>query len=156
MKVHDKTVALRPMRAGELAAFRDSFVADWAVDLARVEGISMQAALEEAARRTDADLDGALESADHRLFVITADGEEVGTLWFSVREGRAFLDDITIAEEHRGNGYGCGALELMHAELQRLGVRLVQLNVYAHNPRARALYERLGYEVTGVTMTKRS
>lgn len=32
--------------------------------------------------------------------------------------------------------------------------KMVQLNVYANNPRARAVYERLGYEVTGVTMTK--
>ncbi len=154
MNARGKTIALRPMRSAELPAFRDAFVAEWAVDLAKVEDMSMDAALEEAVRRTDADLDGALESPDHRLFVITADGEAVGTLWFSLGEGRAFLDDITIAQHHRGNGYGGCALELMHTELRQLGVRLVQLNVYAHNPRARVLYEKLGYEVTGVKMTK--
>jgi ribosomal protein S18 acetylase RimI-like enzyme len=142
------------MQPDELGAFRETFAADWAADLSRVEDIPMEAALEEAVKRIGADLDGALDSAEHRLFVIAAGGEAVGTLWFSVREGRAFLDDITIAEKHRGNGYGRRALELMHAELRQLGARLVQLNVYAHNPGARALYERLGYEVTGVKMTK--
>lgn len=154
MNADDTCVALRPMLPHELRAFRDAFVAEWAADLARVEDLPMQEALEQSARRTDAELGGALESNVHRLFVITANGEPVGTLWFSVREGRAFLDDITIAEDHRGHGYGARALALMHVELRRLGVRLVQLNVYAHNPRARAVYERLGYEVTGVTMTK--
>lgn len=148
-------VALRPMQRHELAAFRDAFVVDWAADLARVEGISIEAARAEAARRTDRDLDGALDAAEHALFVITAGGDDVGTLWFSARDGRAFLDDITIAEVHRGNGYGRRALELMHAELRERGVSLVQLNVYAHNPRARRLYESMGYVATGVKMTRR-
>lgn len=142
------------MKRDELAAFRERFVRDWAADLSKVEDISIDVALAEAARRTDSDLDGVLDSDQHRLYAITADDDPVGTLWFSLRNGRAFLDDITVAEVHRGHGYGRRALELMDIELRSIGVKLVQLNVYAHNPRARALYEELGYEVTGVKMTK--
>ncbi|MCB9649607.1 MAG: GNAT family N-acetyltransferase [Deltaproteobacteria bacterium] len=143
------------MRPDELAAFRATFIEAWAADLARVEDLTMDAARAQAAQRADADLEGALESEHHHLFVVTTTDETVGTLWFSVREGRAFVEDITIAEPHRGHGYGRRALDLMHEVLQRMGVRVVQLNVYAHNPRARALYERVGYEVTGFTMTMR-
>lgn len=148
-------VALRPMRPDELATFRATFIEAWAADLAQVEDLTMDAARAQAAQRTGADLEGALESGHHHLFVVTAADEAVGTLWFSVREGRAFVEDITIAEPHRGHGHGHRALELMHEVLHRMGVRVVQLNVYTHNPRARALYERLGYEVTGYTMTLR-
>ena len=63
-------------------------------------------------------------------------------------------NDRTIAGGHCG--YGRRALERMHAELRAPGVSLVQLNVYAHNPRARRLYESLGYEVTGMKMTRRT
>lgn len=155
MNERQTTVALRPMQPDELEVFRATFIEDWAHDLSRVEDLPIDSSRAEAARRTNADLHGVFESDDHHLYTIVAGGDTVGTLWFTVANGRAFLDDITVAEAHRGNGYGRRALELMHLELRRLGARLVQLNVYAHNPRARALYEALGYEVTGLKMTKR-
>ena len=143
------------MRPDEFESFREGFIEDWAIDLAKVENLPLELARAEATRRTDADLTDAVETEGHRLYVITADDDRIGTLWFSFGEKRAFLDDITIDEEHRGQGHGRRALELMERELQGLGVELVQLNVYAHNPGARSLYDRIGYEVTGVKMSKK-
>ena len=143
------------MQPQEVEVFRRGFVEAWALDISRVEDLSLDDARREAERRVGTELDGAVEGPEHQLFVVT-DGEvPVGTLWYSVRGRRAFVEDITISAEHRGRGYGRRALELMHVALRQQGVEIVQLNVYAHNPRAQALYEELGYGATGVTMTKR-
>ncbi len=38
---------------------------------------------------------------------------------------------------------------------QHIMVRLVPMNVFAHNHVARALYEKTSFEITGIYMTKR-
>ncbi|MFO0744480.1 MAG: GNAT family N-acetyltransferase [Myxococcota bacterium] len=66
----------------------------------------------------------------------------------------AFLEEVTIAASQRGRGYGRAALVAMEALLVGLGATRVDLHVYAHNPRAFALNERLGYRTTGFKMRK--
>lgn len=149
-------VWLRPMRADELAAYRASFVADWAGDLARVDDLPLAEATQLAGRRMDASLPDGVATTGHFLFVIVADDQPVGHLWFSVEPGdRAFLDDITVGEHARGRGIGRRALELFEAEAAARGLTRIDLHVYAHNPRALALYQRLGYQTTGIKMRKR-
>jgi ribosomal protein S18 acetylase RimI-like enzyme len=146
---------LRPMRADELPAFREAFVRDWAADLAIVDGLAPAGALAEAARRTDASLPDGVATAGHFLHVILAGDTAVGTLWFSIDERRhAFLDDITIGEAFRGAGHGRGALALFEEQARALGAVQVDLHVYRHNPRAIQLYERVGYQTTGLKMRK--
>ncbi len=149
------SVALRLMQAVEFAGFRERFIQDWAADLVVVEGIELKEAQHEAIRRTKSELSELSNTGKNRFWIVEADGERVGTLWFSFGEGRAFLDDITIDETAQGKGFGECALRLMEGELDILGITLVQLNVYSHNPRAQALYERLGYLETGIKMSKR-
>ena len=85
---------LRPMRADELAAFRESFIRDWAADLARIDDVPAAEALRQAAQRTDAELSAGVATRGHHLFVLVAGDEAVGTAWLSVTAtGEAFLDD---------------------------------------------------------------
>lgn len=150
------TVRLRAMTDDELVAYRAAFIRDWAEDLARAEDLPAERALAEATARTDADLPRGTATPGHHLFVILADDEPVGSLWFSIDAGgRAFLDDVTIRPTARGHGHGRRALELFEQEARQRGASQVELHVYHHNPRAIALYEALGYRTTGLKMRKR-
>ena len=79
-------------------------------------------------------------------------------IWFELRERRggrsAYLYDFVVREDLRGQGYGRRALELFEAKLRELGVGRIGLNVFGYNHAARALYEKMGYQVTGVGMMK--
>jgi ribosomal protein S18 acetylase RimI-like enzyme len=143
------------MATDEFVAFRAAFIHDWAVDLAKIGDLTGVEALALAEARTDADLPLGPATSGHHLFVILVNDEPVGSLWFSTdSQGHAFIDDVTIREEHRGKGYGRHALELCELEVRQRGVMRIDLHVYTHNPRAIALYELLGYRTTGLNMRK--
>jgi GNAT superfamily N-acetyltransferase len=87
-----------------------------------------------------------------RLWV-TCEGERVvgyvaATLGFSFeyRGREAFVDELFIAESHRGRGLGREALELAEAYCREMGVNAMHLEVERHRPGAQALYRRAGFE----------
>lgn len=145
---------IRPLTPNEFTTFRTTFILDWAADLAHIDNLSPSDAVSEATRRTDASLSDGLETEGHYLFALVQAENLIGTLWFSVTNQRAFLDDLTIHKDYRGRGHGQGALELFEAEVLKLGLKRIDLQVYVHNPRAISLYEKSGYRSTGVNMRK--
>ena len=56
---------------------------------------------------------------------------------------------VAVHPAHRGRGIGSGLLAEAHRRLAMSGHRVVELSVDDGNPRAAALYRRLGYEVVG-------
>ncbi len=88
-----------------------------------------------------------------------ASGARVGMIWFAVRERRgkksAFIYDFVIREEQRGKGYGAQTLANVDRTVEKMGATRIGLNVMGHNAVARALYEKHGYEIAGIGMTKR-
>jgi len=60
-----------------------------------------------------------------------------------------YIGNLAIAPHLRGRGLGQRLLEHMHHEARSRGARLTALDVSVENPRAEALYARLGYEVVG-------
>lgn len=56
---------------------------------------------------------------------------------------------LTVARVWRGRGVGTQLMEAAEARGRRWGVRKLALGVFSNNPRARALYERLGYRAEG-------
>lgn len=146
---------LRPMRPDEFPVFRDRFVHDWADDLARIDDMPVGEALRQATQRTDADLPDGVATPRHHLFSLVDGDETVGTAWMSVTAtGEAFLDDLTVRERFRGQGYGRRALELLELHARSLGRRCIDLHVYTHNTGAIDLYQRQGYRTTGLRMRK--
>ncbi len=146
---------LRPMTQAEYGPFREAFVRDWAVDLARGEELSLPDATAQATQRTDAELTEGPATKNHFLFLLLEGDQQVGTLWFSVEGDRAFLDDVAIAPAFRGQGHGEAAMALLEQEAKARGCAHVTLNVYRHNPAALALYEKVGYATTKQTMRKK-
>lgn len=151
----DDDITLRPLQPEEFADYRARFIRDWAADIARVDQSSLEHATIQASQRTDASLPHGIATNGHQLYAIVCGDERVGTLWFSVdAERHAFLDDITINEACRRRGYGRRALELFEAKSREMGLERIDLHVYRDNPGAIALYEKLGYHVTGLKMRK--
>jgi GNAT superfamily N-acetyltransferase len=57
----------------------------------------------------------------------------------------AFVDEIYIAEGHRGQGLGSEALDLAETFCRAHGVQAMHLEVERHRRRAQQLYESRGY-----------
>ena len=66
--------------------------------------------------------------------------------------GCAEIGDLTVSEDARGKGFGRLLMESAENLVRNRGVKLVGLEVTAHNPSqdvARELYRRLGYQDAG-------
>ncbi|MED4017681.1 GNAT family N-acetyltransferase [Sutcliffiella cohnii] len=61
-------------------------------------------------------------------------GEEIG-----------WINDLYVKVPYRGNGYSKLLIEEALKEFRNLGYSDVRLNVYAHNEKAMALYEKMGF-----------
>lgn len=87
-----------------------------------------------------------------RVWLIRTGGETAGYVVlatsFSLEyHGRdAFIDEVYVLPAWRGRGLGTRALERALEECRAMGAAAVHLEVGHDNPRARALYERLGFE----------
>ncbi len=66
------------------------------------------------------------------------------------QDDEVYVDGIAVAAEARGLGIGTRLLDETTARARSIGKRYVRLDVIDTNPRAQALYERLGYKVTRV------
>ena len=66
-----------------------------------------------------------------------------------VKPGVFQMDGILVDAKARGQGVGTALLEAVTREAAARGLQRVQLDVIDTNPRARALYERVGFKVIG-------
>jgi ribosomal protein S18 acetylase RimI-like enzyme len=85
-------------------------------------------------------------------------GYVVLTLGYSLEFGGrdAFVDELYVRPAYRGRGLGRRALSVVEAACRELGVRALHLEVHRTNPRARALYEAVGFQDRGhFLLTKR-
>jgi ribosomal protein S18 acetylase RimI-like enzyme len=76
-------------------------------------------------------------------------GYLVVTFGFSLEFGGrdAFVDELYVGEASRRQGIGAGGLLVAEDACREAGIRALHLEVEHVNTRARALYERAGYEV---------
>ncbi|WP_075996030.1 GNAT family N-acetyltransferase [Salaquimonas pukyongi] len=59
------------------------------------------------------------------------------------------MDGIAVSQAARGQGVGTKLLQAIFKEAESRGKKRIRLDVIDTNPRARALYERLGFVKTG-------
>lgn len=84
--------------------------------------------------------------------------DKVGVIWLGVRDAaqrRAFIFDFQVFEPYRRRGYGLLALKALDQFAAGLGITEIGLHVFGHNLPARILYEKAGYEITNINMSRK-
>jgi ribosomal protein S18 acetylase RimI-like enzyme len=151
-------VRLRPITPQEFPAFREASEAGYAEGIELHGGQTHEAALDKAKADMTAILPQGLETHGHWIFIVEAEGVDVGRLWLAERAsgGRQvlFVYDITIDSAWQGRGYGRAAMRLAEEEARARGIAHMELNVFGGNDVARGLYRSLGYVESAVLMRK--
>jgi ribosomal protein S18 acetylase RimI-like enzyme len=153
-------VRLAPMTEAAYARYMETAVKDYAQAHVDAGDCDAEDALALAQADYDTLLPEGLRSKDNYLLSIHAgdSGEPVGIIWFAVRQHlkkkSAFIYDFAIRPEFRRKGYGADTLREVETLIAGMGIRRIGLNVMGWNHAARALYETLGYQVTGMGMRK--
>ena len=75
------------------------------------------------------------------------------SLWSRALE--AYLAELYIVPERRGQGLGRAAMEIVEGIARERGHSNIELNVFGGNETARSLYRALGYGEEAVVMSKR-
>lgn len=101
--------------------------------------------------------------ANERLgtaFLICANATPVGyvvlTRGWGIEHGGpvALVDELFVVREFQNIGVGRRALQLVRQFARKQGIRRLFLEVESYNPRAKALYVRLGYRDTRRTLMR--
>jgi ribosomal protein S18 acetylase RimI-like enzyme len=152
-------ITLRPMSADDygewLAGQRAAYIAD-RVSMGEPEELARRTACEQHASYFP---DGR-PAERHEVFVAEIDGERVGVVWVGPHPRRpadataAWLYDIEVVQERRGQGLGRELLDAVEQLLAGSGVDEFSLNVFGDNDRARRLYTSAGYREVAITMSK--
>jgi ribosomal protein S18 acetylase RimI-like enzyme len=140
-------LVLEPMTQPEFDAFMDDEVEGFARELAAA-GTELEVARERSRTLMDELVPSGLSSPGMEFHTARVDGETVGALWLSTGETMAFVYNIEVRPEQRRRGYGAAIMNAAALHCREAGHPVLGLNVFAHNPGARALYDRLGYRVT--------
>ena len=146
------------MTPEEYDRFYSRSVEGYAQERARNLDAPIEEQRAEATRQFEQLLPQGRDTAGQRLWTLVDDASRsAGVLWVSVNEARhsAFIFEIWIEPDRRGQGFGRRAMQLLEEELRPLGVRRISLNVFADNQVAQGLYRSMGYQVTNFNMTKR-
>ncbi|MGP0584647.1 GNAT family N-acetyltransferase [Paenibacillus timonensis] len=153
-------VQLVPMSKSEYQAFRSRSVREYAEEKVAAGAWKDDdaPALSEAVFRRF--LPGDQETEGAYLFSVKENDQltSVGHLWFNVMEQEkgpaAFILDILIYEEFQGKGYGQATMTALEEKVRELGLNTIGLHVFGHNQRAYHLYQKMGYIVTDIQMSK--
>ena len=81
--------------------------------------------------------------------IIEVDGELAGSLWVDPKPESVHIVELQIVPELQGKGLGTATMMTVIQDGATRGVP-VTLSVVPANPRAKRLYERLGFEITAV------
>ncbi|MEQ9865435.1 GNAT family N-acetyltransferase [Pectobacterium aroidearum] len=150
-------VNLTDMAEGDYPEYRQFFILEYAQDLQESRGYDTEKARAIATQSIDIALPQSVHTAANKLWCIhSAENEDVviGYLWVILKKNAAWVSDFCLLPAWRGRGFGKAALAAMDAALVALGIGDIGLRVAVHNPVARALYEKSGFQITGFNMHK--
>ncbi len=154
-------VRLFPMTPDELERYWKAAVEDYAQEHVRAGNWLPSEALQKAEKQFHQLLpDGTATPGQHLFTIEDAEtASRVGMIWFAENRSRAepvaFIYDFLIYPEYRRKGYGAQAMQAVEEEIRKLGISKIELHVFGHNTAARALYEKAGYGIAGIYMSKR-
>lgn len=150
---------LVPMTLAQFDAFICESVPAYADDKVAAGQWPRSEALARSQAEFDQLLPQGLATPDNLLYAITDGvGTQVGLLWVSVQERAgeriAYVYDVSVRPEHQRKGHASRAFAALDEVVRELGLAGVALHVFGHNKAALALYERLGFRATNISMFK--
>ncbi|WP_257348321.1 GNAT family N-acetyltransferase [Pseudalkalibacillus decolorationis] len=151
-------IQFQEMNEQEFMNFRARSLKEYTQEISENYDITLERASEQASKQFNELLSDGQHTEDHFIFKLVDDQlqKSVGVIWyfFDKDEKKAFIYEIWMDPTHRGKGYGSEAIEMYHKRAKDLGARKVGLHVFGKNAGAIKLYNRLGYEATGIVMEK--
>ncbi|GGH60268.1 putative N-acetyltransferase YycN [Paenibacillus silvae] len=149
-------ITLDLMNSTEFQEYLNSAIKSYAESNVQSGNWSEQESISKATEQYAQLLPDDEKTPNNKLFTIRFDGKEVGMIWLALKpNNKGFIYDIRIKEDYRGRGFGKKAMEDIEKAGRELGIKSIGLHVFAHNPIARSLYEKLGYKETSVVMEKK-
>lgn len=148
------------MTSSEFKNYLEHAVKDYAQDHITAGTWEPSEALKKSREAFQKLLPDGVASQNQPLFTVKDEktDEQVGIIWFAARTETkppsAFIYDFVIFEQHRRKGYGYHTLRALEDEIKKLGLEVVSLHVFGHNKGALTLYQKLGFEMTSIQMTK--
>jgi ribosomal protein S18 acetylase RimI-like enzyme len=153
-------VTVRPMTEIEFGEWQHAIAEEFAVEQVAVGHWPQEGSVERALE-SNAELLPFGISTPRVLLLhgVDSDGESVGRAWVGLDHPRgapdtAFLYDIEVVEQRRGNGLGRALLTAVERAVLDAGVSALELNVFGRNLPAVSLYRSSGYAVTTQQMRK--
>lgn len=150
---------LRPITDSEFTAWLEAVVPEYAEDKVASGQWPKETALGLSRAEYNELLPQGKDSVNNHLFtVLNLDGDPVGTLWFTAKDRAhrriAYVFDISIAQKHQRLGHAFRAFQALEREVALLQLSGIALHVFGHNVAAQALYAKLGYVATNISMFK--
>ena len=153
-------VLLVPMNDQEFSAYIRSSIENYASEKVKSGNWKQENALNLAKEEFHRLLPDGIRTKDQYLLNIFDEKTEnnVGILWVGTSpRGNflgAFIWDFLIHEKFRRKGYATQALKELEKFLKAMEIKQVSLHVFGHNHEAIALYQKAGYKVTNMNMSR--
>jgi ribosomal protein S18 acetylase RimI-like enzyme len=153
-------INLRKMQAHEFSDFSEYFIEDYGTEIVANYGHSQEHAFDLAKKDLQRSLPEGLDTKNHVVLCIEINGVDkvhvVGYLWHCInkKDATTFIYDFYIFKNHRSKGYGKSAIAALEISLAELAIKQIKLRVAYQNKRALALYQEMGFMITGYNMSK--
>lgn len=147
------------MTKTEYAAWLKESIPAYAADKVASGQWPQEASLELARKENDGLLPQGIETP-HNYFYTIVDRQlnAVGILWFAVKikfnSRIAYVFDVSVSQERQREGHALRAFNALEAEVRKLWLSGIALHVFGHNDGARALYAKLGFQPTNISLFK--
>lgn len=151
---------LEPMSRAGFEAYVERLAVEYAEDKVAAGNWSVDVALSRSREEIAQLLPRGHATPGHALFDLTLpeEKEPVGVLWLSTMEEagarKGFIYDVWIRPDLRRKGLGTMAMVEAERWAKAHGLVSLGLHVFGHNRAALALYEKLGYVITNLNLTK--
>ena len=151
-------VELAPMTGEAYSVWLARTIPEYAAEHVASGRWTEEESLARSQREFDELLTDGRSTPGHELWTVRDEnGADVGVLWVARlerRPGHAFIYDIWIAPERRGEGFGTAALSSLEEWARENDITSIGLHVFGQNEGARRLYRRFGYVETNIQMEK--
>jgi len=154
-------IELRSMTSDEYEAYFTQAVAEYAEDKVKAGNWPAEGAVERSRQEFVKYLPKGLETPNNDVCTLVdpESGRGVGMIWYAYQPESTrpywFIFDFSIDPEQRRHGYASQALTALEQRAREQGIQSIELHVFGHNTAARALYEKMGFEITNINMAKK-